>query len=213
MRQVRVAHPAETVLACARDLALLDVVLIGDAALHAGDATTADLLEVSRLRRRGAPLLRRAIPLMDARSESIFETLLRMLHATCSIGVDVQPDLLDDAGTFVARADLVLSGTCTLHECDGGEHRTPRRHERDLRRERRLLRAGYTRRGYTPRDILTRPADIIRDADVTLRRAHDPTSLQPWYALLRDSLFTASGQRRLVRKLGLAAETADEVAG
>lgn len=59
---VRAAHAAETVLACARDLGLLDVVLIGDAALHSGDVTREELVAVSRLRRRGSPLLRRAIP-------------------------------------------------------------------------------------------------------------------------------------------------------
>jgi hypothetical protein len=87
---VRTSLPAETVLACSRELGLLDVVLIGDAALHSGQVTRDQLVEVSRLRRRGSPLLRRAIPLMDGRSESIYETLLRVLHVVCDVRVESQ---------------------------------------------------------------------------------------------------------------------------
>jgi hypothetical protein len=64
---IRTSLPAETVLACSRELGLLDVVLIGDAGLHSGDVTREQLVDVARLHRRGAPLLRRAIPLMDGR--------------------------------------------------------------------------------------------------------------------------------------------------
>ena len=39
VKGVRVESPAEAVLACARVLGLLDVVVLGDAALHTGDAT------------------------------------------------------------------------------------------------------------------------------------------------------------------------------
>jgi hypothetical protein len=72
---VRVTTAAETVLSLARDLSLLDVVVIGDGALHAGDVTMDELERTARQRRRGAPLLRRAIPLMDGRAESIYEGL------------------------------------------------------------------------------------------------------------------------------------------
>ena len=41
---VRVTSSAETLLACARDLGLLDVVVLGDAALHAGDVSRAELV-------------------------------------------------------------------------------------------------------------------------------------------------------------------------
>ncbi|HEX4688303.1 MAG TPA: hypothetical protein VH228_16100 [Nocardioides sp.] len=210
VRGVRVPGPAETVLACARDLELLDVVLIGDAALHCGDVTRAELVCVSRLRRRGAPLLRQAIALMDARAESIFEGLLRILHVVCGIEVEPQRDIVADDGTFVARADLLLRGTTTLHEFDGGHHRTPQQQAQDLQRHRRLVTAGYQRRGFTSHDVLLRPLGVLRDADATVGRDHDPGRIQAWYSLLRDSLFTASGRRRLEERLGLGGETADE---
>jgi len=150
---------------------------------------------------------------MDGRAESIYEGLLRVLHVVCRIPVEPQVELFDRSGLFVARADLLLSGTRTLHELDGGHHRTPQQQQLDLRRGRRLVGAAYTRRGYTSHDVLTRGADIVRDAAATLAREHDPALVAGWYALLKDSLFTPSGQRRLALRLGLPTENADEMDG
>ena len=94
-----------------------------------------ELDEVARLafgRRRGAPLLRRALTLCDGRSESPLESLLRVLHVLCGIPVEPQFVLLDEDGGFVARGDLWLKGTTTLHEYDGGEHRKKQRQRKDL---------------------------------------------------------------------------------
>jgi hypothetical protein len=118
--------------------------------------------------------------------------------------------VLDETGDFVARADLLLVGTTDLHEVDGSDHLEQRRQRKDLRRMRRLVAAGHRRRGYTPRDVLRSPATILRDADSALGREHDPARLQAWYALLGDSLFSGSGQRRLERRLGLGEENAEE---
>lgn len=207
---VRVPTAAETILACARDLELLDVVLIGDAALHLGDVTRDQLLAVSSLRRRGAPLLRRAIPLMDARAESIFEGLLRLLHVVCGIAVEPQHVVVDPFGRVIARGDLLLVGSRMLHEMDGGHHRSPAQQRRDLRRDRRLMVAAYARRGFTSSDILTSPASIIRDAEMSLGLEHDPDRVRPWYSLVQHSLFMPSGRRRLERRLGPRRETAEE---
>ncbi len=206
---VRVPSASETVLACARDLDLLDVVVIADAALHRGDVTTAQLTRTAGLRRRGAPLLRRAIPLMDGRAESIFESLLRLLHDVCGIEVEPQHLVIDEGGSLIARADLLITGTRTLHELDGGHHRARAQQRRDLNRDRRLLAAGYQRRGYTSDDVLTTPVGILRDADATLGREHDPSRIRAWHSLLLASLFTPSGRQRLERRVGRETETAD----
>jgi hypothetical protein len=201
---VRLTSAAETILALARDLSLLDVVVIGDSALHRGDVTLAELWRVARLRRRGAPLLRSAIPLMDGRAESIYEGLLRMLHVACDVAVEPQYVVLDDDGVFVARADLLLVGTERLAEYDGGTHLERRQQRRDLRRTGRIEDAGYERRGYTQEDLLRSGATVLRDADRALRRPHDPSRLRAWHELLRQSLFTDAGQERLVSKLRLS---------
>lgn len=68
---------AATVLACARDLAVLDLVVLLDAALQLRRCSVEELRDVAAARRRGAPRLREALDLADGRSESPFESLLR----------------------------------------------------------------------------------------------------------------------------------------
>jgi hypothetical protein len=208
---VRVTSPAEVLLACSRDLGLLDVVVVGDAALHTGDATRADLVAVARQRRRGSPLLRRAIPLMNDRAESIYEGLLRMLHLACGVAVEPQYVVRDTRGDAVARADLRVAGTNRLPEYDGADHLLRRRQRLDLRRAGRISDAGFERRGYTMEDVLFGSISILRDADRALGRPHRPARIEAWHALLRDSLFSGAGQQRLLRRLGLAPENAEQM--
>jgi hypothetical protein len=67
---LRITTAAEMILAAARDLGVLDLVILGDSALRLRHCTLTDLEIAARQRRRGAPLLRQVIPLLDARSES-----------------------------------------------------------------------------------------------------------------------------------------------
>ena len=208
---VRVTPPAEALLSCARDLGLVDVVVLGDAALRAGDVTAAELRAVARQRRRGSPLLRRAIPLMDGRAESIYEGLLRVLHVVCDVAVEPQYVVRDPSGDAVARADLRIVGTDRLPEYDGADHLSRRQQRLDLRRAGRIADAGFERRGYTREDVLFGAVSILRDADGALDRPHLPERIHAWHDLLRDSLFSAAGQRRLRLRLGLDAENAEQM--
>lgn len=210
---VWVGTPAETLLACARHLGLLDLVVLIDAALHLEQAQLPQLVEVAGHRRRGAPLLRRALPLADARSESAYETLLRMLHVACGVDVEPQRELFDGDGAFVARGDLWLVGTSMLHEYDGADHLERRRQRADLRRARGIGNSDWSRRGYTSVEVINRSITILRDCDLILGRPHDPRRLQRWYALLRESCFTAAGQARLRTRLGLDAPAQGEPPG
>jgi hypothetical protein len=208
---VRRTPSAETLLSCARDLSLLDLVVLADCALHRGDVTVEALTAAAEARRRGAPLLRQALSYADGRSESPWETLLRVLHVVCGIDVEPQYELVRD-GTLVARGDLRLTGTTTLHEYDGAEHLARPRQRKDLKRTRRLGHADWTRHGYTREDVLHQGIGILRDADQSLGRAHDPGRIRAWNALLRESCFTPAGTARLARRLGVARDdTASEV--
>lgn len=102
---LRVDRPAEALLACARDLSDLDLVVVVDAALHAESVTVDELQKLSQHRRRGGPRLRRVLDRCDGRSESAWETLLRELHRVCEIEVEPQREVLDADGSFVARGD------------------------------------------------------------------------------------------------------------
>ncbi len=146
---LRVATPPEILLAAGRDLGLLDLVVLTDAALQRGDSTIADLRAAARQRRRGAPALRRALALADGRSESPWETMLRLLHAACDVAVTPQFEIRGENGAVRARGDLRIDRTRRLAEYDGEGHRSAAQHARDLVRERFLQRSGWQRYGYT----------------------------------------------------------------
>ena len=201
---VRLARPAETLLACARDLSVLDLVVVIDSALHCGDVGVAELQAVVAGRRPGAARLREALRLADGRSESAWESLLRVLHVVCGFEVEPQREF-HHQGQFVARADLHLVGTRSLHEYDGAEHRKKARQQSDLRRDRRILAAGLVRRGYAKDDITDRPMEILRDACTATGRAFDPHALEPWLVLWNDSSFSPYGAFLLAKRLAIPA--------
>lgn len=142
---VRVAPAVEILLACAQDLGLVDLVLLLDAAAYAGEVDLEDLrsAQPTLRRRRGLRALRRALELADPRSESPWETLLRLLHFIC--GVEVQPQYeVPGPHATLGRADLWIVGTQTLQEYDGEVHLPRAQQKRDLRRLRRLDEGHWT---------------------------------------------------------------------
>ncbi len=204
---LRCATPAETVLACARWLAFLDLVVLIDSALHAGDVTLEELEAVCTPHRRGRRPLLAAIPLADGRAESPWETLLRLLHLVVGVQVEPQVEIWGKDGEFIARVDVQVTGTTSLHEFDGGHHRDPEQHRDDLRRERRLDAEGYVRRGYTASDVVQRPLGVLRDADRAVGRVHDPTRIRPWLAMLRASLYTPAGRAAFLKRVTIRPST------
>lgn len=201
--------PAETLLACARDLSLLDMVMLIDSALQLGSCTRAQVEAVACGRRRGAPRLREALAWCDGRSESAWETLLRVLLVSCDVPVEPQVEIFDVEHRFLARADLLIVGTPDLMEYDGGHHREAKHYAADRRREGRLARAGYRRHGWVAEHVTRTPEDILRAADHALGRPHDPTRLARWRAMLADSLFSDAGQRAFLRRIARKVEPSD----
>ncbi len=190
----------ETMLELAQDLSLIDLVPLVDCALAAG-CPAAEVLAAARPRSRGARVLRRAVTLADPRSESWWESVLRLLHVVTGLGpIECQVDVRDEAG-FVGRADLHLVGTSRYPECDGGEHRDVGRHRRDLRRDKALLRLGAERFGYTPAEIAHQPWMIIRDAEDARGWTPDPSRPARWWRLARVSTLTGHGRARLHARL------------
>jgi hypothetical protein len=122
-----------------RDLGILDVVIMADSALCTGDVTVTELKITASQRRRGAPRLRKVILLLDPRSESAWESLLRVLHRAANIPVEPQHEILDESGRLLARADLWSKGTRRIHEHDGAVHREAKLHQTALRQWSRAL--------------------------------------------------------------------------
>ncbi|HJV13695.1 MAG TPA: hypothetical protein VJ625_07360 [Propionibacteriaceae bacterium] len=197
---IRLTTSAETLLAAARDLGVLDLVLMGDSALRLGHCTIEGLVETAARRRRGAPMLRRVIELLDKRSESPWESVMRVLHLAADIPVEPQHEVFDQWGRFVARGDLWIVGTNRVHEFDGGVHRDPDTQRRDLTRDRRLIEVSWQRFGFTKAQLLNEGASIIASTDKLLGRSWDPARLRRWNALVADSMFGRPGRVRAIRR-------------
>ena len=195
LRGLRLATAIETLVAAARDLAVLDLVPLADSALRSGDCTLDDLGEVAASGRPGAAVLRSVLPLLDARSESAWESVMRVLHRAAGIPVEPQHQVVDGRGRFVARADLWVVGTRRLHEYDGEVHRDRTAHRSDLDRDRRLLDAGWQRYGYTAAEVL-RGGPLIASVDAALGRRWEGSRLHRWRTLVDASWWGPAGQAR-----------------
>lgn len=197
---VLLAAPAEVILSCARDLGVLDLVVLADSALRTRDTTVPELWQAARQRRRGAPMLRRVIPLLDPRSESPWESIMRVLHHAAEIKVEPQFEVFTANGHFLARADLRIVGTRRLHEYDGAHHRNPATHAADLVRERGLISDGWQRVGFTSGDLLRDGRRIIADTDRFLGRPWSRDRVDAWEGLLAESLFDPRWRARAYRR-------------
>jgi hypothetical protein len=189
--------PGAVLLRAARDLAILDLVPMIDSALRLGDVDMAELAELAHSGKAGSRRLREALARCDRRSESAWETILRVFHDVADVAVEPQVVILDDQGAFVARADLVVLATGDLHEYDGAVHSESGQRARDLRRSRRLAEVGRVRRGFTASDLVRHPAVTLQELERILGRPHDPDRIQTWATYLNQSCLTAAGRIRL----------------
>lgn len=197
---LRVAPATDVLLSAARDFGLLDLVVLADAALHLGQCDVRELTRAAAQPCYGASGLRRALRYVDGRSESAWETVLRLLLVSCEVPVEPQFEVRDGEDRMVARSDLRIGGTRCLMEYDGGGHRKPRQHAEDLTRERGLLRLGWQRFGYTSDIVLHNARAVLLDADLALGREHRPERIRAWHRLLAESSFTSAGRARLARR-------------
>jgi hypothetical protein len=187
----------EVLLRAARDLSTLDLVPMIDSALRAGHVQTAELDAICATGRPGVRRLRYAAALADPRSESAWESILRLFHHVAEIAVVPQVDLHDADGRWVARVDLAVTGTPYVHEYDGRIHELEERRTSDLRRARRLSDAGKMRRGYVADDLINHPRIVMQEMDRELGRPFRPGRLARWRRWVAESSYSDGGRRRL----------------
>ncbi|SDT28258.1 type IV toxin-antitoxin system AbiEi family antitoxin domain-containing protein [Microlunatus soli] len=111
-----------TVVDAARMLSLGRGIAMADAALRTASVTREDLIRVSvgLGKRVGMPRARTVIGMSDPRSESPGESLSRVefqLHGLPA--PDLQRELYDDSGTWVARVDFIWDAYRLVGEFDG----------------------------------------------------------------------------------------------
>jgi very-short-patch-repair endonuclease len=82
---------------------------------------------------------------------------------------DLQHVVRDDAGRTLGRADLAWPERRVLVEFDGDVHRERDVFVGDLRRQNRLVAAGWTVLRFTSADVLGRPDEVIAEIRRALR--------------------------------------------
>lgn len=112
---------------------------------------------------RGARAAASVLPLLSSRAESRTETLLRLLLRRSGLPEpEVNPNVFDSAGRFIARADLLFRDWRVIVEYDGEQHRVDdHQYEIDLHRLERLRSAGWTVVQVRKRGLFVTPADTI----------------------------------------------------
>jgi hypothetical protein len=192
--------PEEILLRAARDLGLLDLVIMTDSGRHLHHIDRERMSVVLASGRPGVRMLARAWDLSDHRAESAGESILRVFHIAMGIPVEPQAVLVDEKGHVVGRADLRITGTDDLSEYDGEIHRTKGQHKTDLRRERGLNDTAYRRHGYALDDLLNHPITVMHELDRRLKRPHRMARLRRWQRLVENSLFGERGKDRVLNR-------------
>ena len=106
----------------------------------------------------------------DPRAESPMESVLRwLLHDAGLPAPDLQYVVRDGAGDFLGRADLAWPEQRVLVEFDGDVHRDRDVFVNDLRRQNRLVAAGWTVLRFTSADVLGRTDEVIAEIRRALR--------------------------------------------
>ena len=195
-----VEEAEEILLRLARDLGLLDMVIVIDSALRMGDVDPVRMERLLRTRRPGVKMLRTAYRMANPLSESGGETVLRVFHEAIDVPVQAQVDLFDDHGNLIGRVDLLVTGTTEAHEYDGEHHRDKDQHRVDMRRERGWAGSPYTRSGFALDDLLNHPAVVMHEIDRALDRRHRVRRLRRWHTIVENSLYSEAGRERLMNR-------------
>ncbi|AND17110.1 DUF559 domain-containing protein [Rathayibacter tritici] len=148
------ADPASTFCHLAASRTLDELVVLGDALVLPDEEGTRRGLRVDLtilaerarcFRGRGGRLAREAVGWVRSGAESPRETLLRLLLLRAGLPEpELNVELFDADGLFVARVDMLYRRERVVVEYDGDQHRTDRaQYERDIARIEAIEALGY----------------------------------------------------------------------
>ena len=120
---------------------------------------------------RGSARARAVLPLANPLAESPMESVLRWsIHEAGLPAPVLQHEIRDAAGALLGRADLAWPDRKVLVEFDGDVHRERDVFVNDVRRQNRLVAAGWIVLRFTSADVLGRPDEVIAAIRRALRR-------------------------------------------
>jgi very-short-patch-repair endonuclease len=118
---------------------------------------------------RGAARARRVLPVADERAESPMESVLRWVLLEAGLPSPVlQHPVRNGAGVFLGRADLAWPDRKVLVEFDGDVHRDRSVFVADLRRQNRLMAAGWTILRFSSADVVGHPDRVVAEVRAAL---------------------------------------------
>lgn len=146
VRGLPVTGPDRTFVDCAIQLSLVQLVQVGDWLVHQRLTTSARLTQYCHDRHlSGVTRARRAAAYVRAGAESPMETLIRLMLGLAGLPwPDLNVNVRDDIGRFVARVDMLYPAYRVIVEYDGMQHeRDPKQRQRDRERRELLEALGY----------------------------------------------------------------------
>jgi hypothetical protein len=173
---LRLTSPARTFVDLSAFLDLTNLVCTADVLAEreaSGVQALRDQVALGR-GRRGVRLARQAIELINPRSKSYMESKLRLMLALDGMPEpDVNEDVYDALGNWVARPDLSWRVVLLGLQYEGNHHRIdPRQWHRDIGRDEGMVELGWTVMRITADDVNVHPAATI----VRIRRVYDRLS-------------------------------------
>lgn len=172
LRHVPVLGPERSFVDCGTVLSLRQLVRAGDRLVRLGLTTPLSLRTYADDRHLdGVVRAREAAALVRARVDSVRETDVRLLMVLAGLPEpQVNVDVYDDSGTWIARGDLVLPMFRIIVEHDGWHHeRDAAQRQKDHLRRERIEAASWTLIVITVEDF-GQPASIVARVYEALRR-------------------------------------------
>lgn len=158
--------PVDTFLDLAKELDLVDLVVLGDSLVRAGRVSTDELCQAAAASQSpGARSARCAAALVRDRVDSPMETRLRLLLVFAGLPEPVvNLDVVDSQGVVVYRLDLAFPGVKVAVEYDGRQHaEDDRQWGHDLTRREDLDGMGW-------RLVVCRAPDVYTSPEATVAR-------------------------------------------
>lgn len=169
---VRVTTPERTWRDLAAALQPAALLAVSDQCLN-GRCTADDLSRqlMQRPSGRGAARARAVLPVADPRAESPMESVLRWLVHKAGLPAPVLQFVVRDAdGGFLGRADLAWPRHKVIVEFDGDGHRDRRVFVSDLRRQNKLVMAGWVILRFGSADVVGSPDRVVAEIRAALLR-------------------------------------------
>ncbi len=142
---VRLTTPLRTAWEIGTQETVGTAVALLDAIVHAGhlDGSSLERLAVERRGRWGARRFAKVAALVDGRSESRPESLVRVACVRAALPTPVPQFVVHSAGDFLGRVDLAWPDARLIVEYEGAHHFDELRIRRDDTRYARLVAAGW----------------------------------------------------------------------